>query len=117
MAPKERTNVPLLSNTTTASGLWLVVHRVVDVDVAVAVFDDAVGVAVPDIARQLTPVVNRLVGVLAAAENRQLAARLVLRPEDRRSRRGHRSGGDGRRRQEFASRDVAVHLEVLPSYF
>jgi hypothetical protein len=54
---------------------------VVDIDVAVAVFDDAVSVAVLDVARQRAPVVDRFVGVFAGADDRRLLPALSWRRE------------------------------------
>jgi hypothetical protein len=51
-------------------------NRVVDVDVALCILADAVGVAILDGARQLAPVMNRLALILALPENRGFAAGL-----------------------------------------
>ena len=48
----------------------ILVYRVVNVDVALCILHDAVGVAVLDVRGQLAPIVDALVLVLALAEDR-----------------------------------------------
>ena len=59
------------------------VHRVMDVDVALGILADAVSIAVLDGARQLAPVVNGLVFMLALSEDGRLGASLVGRAQER----------------------------------
>ena len=65
------------------------VDGVVHVDVALRILDHAVGVAVLDPRRQFAPVVDRLVGVFAAADDGRFGSGFVGGAQDRR---GQRAG-------------------------
>ena len=54
------------------------IHRVVNVDVALGVLADAVRIAVLDIGRQFTPIVDAFVLVLALSKDRRLGAGLIV---------------------------------------
>src|SRR5260370_18071986 len=59
----------------------------VDVDVTLGLLDHSVSVAVFDPGRQFAPVVDRLVGVFAAADHRRFGSGFVGRTQDRRGQR------------------------------
>ena len=62
------------------AALAIFVHRVVNIDSALRVLADAVRISIPDLLRQVTPVVDHLVNVLATADYGKGCTCLVGKP-------------------------------------
>ena len=78
-----------------------VVAGMVDDDPPVGGFLHRVGIAEPDVIRELRPAVDHFVGVVPAAEDQRLGARLVLGPMN---------GGECPRRQSRRRRFLLVRM-------
>ncbi len=83
------------------------VDGVMNVDMPVRIFADAVRVAVLDVGRKLAPIMGDFVGVLALSYNRLLAAGFIGCPQDERS---------GEASQKHAAWCVRVH-KIMPESF
>src|SRR5262245_26676695 len=72
-----------------AAGMYCLMN----VDVALRILNDAVGIAVFDVGRQITPIVNGFVLVFAFPQDGMLCARFIIGPDER-------GGGSGSARGE-----------------